>query len=166
MPVSAQVGQHYFKDLTSGADMSFVTGNLLPITPMYYPPNDPDGKLNAFLFSWPGCQHDRGHNWDNVPRFCALTNALMCANFCNENCSMSHFSDYTFHDPVAECYGTYHVFFIEDVDWDSIVCPGECSGFINWVSGRTCPSNTATPCPANAANPDESFPQMSVRRNV
>lgn len=152
------MGQHYFKDLTTGSDMSFVTGNLLPIAPMYYPPNDPDAKLNAFLFSWPGCQHGEGHNWDNVPVFCALTNAMMCQNFCNENCSMSHFSDYSFHDPVAERYGTYHVFFIEDEDWGSLTCPGA----PEWITGRTCPANTGTP----DLERDESSPQMSVRRNV
>ena len=146
--MSTQVGQHYFKDLATGSDMTFVTGNLLPITPMYYPPDDLDAKLNAFLFSWPGCQHGDGPAWDNVPAFCGLTNALMCQNFCNEDCSLSHFVPYTWHSPTIERYGTYHIFFFEDDDWDSLSCPGAPPhighGF-RYVGGRTCPANTATP---------------------
>lgn len=161
------MGQHYFKDLTTGSDMSFVTGNLLPITPMYYPPNDPDAKLNGFLFSWPGCQYDSGPNWDNVPAgLCGMTPALFCQNFCNKACSTTPFlSRNTFHDPTTQRYGSYHVFFHggEDI-WDSLTCPGapRCWGFnpirnnpLTCRAGRTCPANTATP--------DAHFSEMSVR---
>jgi len=148
------MGQHYFKDITSGSTMSFLTGNLLPIAPMYYPPNDPDGKLNAFLFSWPNCQVNNSPTgaWDYVPIIpvCALTSAMMCLNFCNEDCGTSHFSPYAFKEPDTSRYGTYHIFLIEEGDWDSITCPNTPSfsnrkDILSWGAGRTCPSNTATP---------------------
>ena len=119
------MGQHYFKDITSGSTMSFLTGNLLPIAPMYYPPNDPDGKLNEFLFSWPNCQVDDSPTgaWDQVPFVCALTSAMMCLNFCNEDCGISHFSPYAFKEPNVSCYATYHIFLYKEGDGDSITCP-------------------------------------------
>jgi len=148
------MGQHYFKDLEDGSDMSWKTGNLLPITPMYYPPNDPNGKLNAFLFSSPTCQNDIGEGlWDNVPfGFCGLRFSMMCLNFCNEECSTDTFTFTSpFHSPTTHRWATYHVFFSTPEERSVLYCdefvdkwwqPGGAGG---WMAGRTCPDNTPNP---------------------
>merc|ERR1712194_277168 len=146
------MGQHYFKDLVGGSDMTFVTGNLLPITPMYYPPNDPNGKLNAFLFSSPTCQNDEGGAWDEVPLFCGLRFSMMCLNFCNAECSTDTFTTNSpFHSPTTHRYATYHVFFSDQEEKTSLVCPGfvdtwwQSGGVGGNLAGRTSPENTPMP---------------------
>ena len=140
-----QMGQHYFKDLvTEGTEQSFLTGNLMPITPMYYPPDDPAGKLNAFLFSWPGCQRKNVGGWDNPPVFCALPGYLMCQNFCNERCSTKPWDDWSFTEPEVSRYATFHIWFQTDDNKDSVQCGGNPTGLARRL-GKICPSNTLTP---------------------
>eukprot|EP00937_MAST-01D_sp_MAST-1D-sp2_P003184 g3184.t1 len=143
------MGQHFFRDLESGSTMSWITGNLMPITPMYYPAGDPSGKLNGIFLSSPACQYDNGPAWDNVPVECALTSNLMCENFCNEKCSTGLLSDSPWQKPhKTERYATFHIMFQNQAGWDSVKCPGasdnpfQSGGVAAVAAGRTCPRNT------------------------
>ena len=139
------MGQHYFNDLVGGSEMTWGTGNVNPIVPMYYPPNDPDGKLNAFLFTSPTCQNDEGDVWDNVPipSYCGLSDSLMCNNWCNSECGTSAWNKNPFHSPKTDRWATYHVFFSTLEEKSALVCEGKVvGGVIAHAAGRTCPDNT------------------------
>lgn len=146
------MGQHYFKDLVGGSTMTWVTGNLLPVTPMYFPPNDPNGKINAFFFSLPTCQNKVGPAWDNVPLVCGLRSDMMCQNFCNAECSTDLFTSRSpFHSPTTHRYATYHIRFSNLEEQEALECPGfkatpfQPGGIIGFSLGRTCPENTPNP---------------------
>jgi len=158
-----QMGQHYFYDLETGYDMTFKTGNLLPVTPMYA---IPDGKINAIFFSTPACQDDTGPRWDNFPMGCALPAYGMCNNWCNKDCPAAPGSSTPWTSPVkTNNYGTYHVFFNTKAGADDVKCPDEASNYVpsnlllkaaGSAVGRTCPADTPEAIAA-AAHPCSSW---------
>lgn len=87
----ASMGWHHFYDLLSAPKQSYTIENLLPIVPMYNPP-DETGVLNAFFFTSPVAQPGSGAwylltgaaDWESP----ALSSSLMCQNWCDDdNCS-------------------------------------------------------------------------------
>jgi len=158
-----QMGQHHFYDLEKGPEMTFQTGNLLPVTPMY---GLPDGKINAIFFSSPACQDDTGkaENWDVFPGNCALPAWGMCANFCNKDCPASMVDATPWQTPQKTTnYATYHVFFNTAKGANDVKCPDDPTNYkgtsvTGWITkavmGRTCPADTPE---AKNYNPDCSW---------
>lgn len=147
------MGQHWFYDLETAPSMSWVSGNLLPVVPMYFAPGSPanEGKLNAFFFTSPTIQgpHNQGtdtaYTWDNVPLMGALPPAAMCNNFCNGECSTNVlWGANPWKNSGTEHWATFHVFFNQDPK-NQPTCPGFSDWQLNPVNlamGRTCPKNT------------------------
>eukprot|EP00658_Telonema_sp_P-2_P005691 TRINITY_DN1214_c0_g1_i1.p1 TRINITY_DN1214_c0_g1~~TRINITY_DN1214_c0_g1_i1.p1 ORF type:complete len:386 (+),score=101.56 TRINITY_DN1214_c0_g1_i1:151-1308(+) len=154
------MGQHWMYDLEDAPSNSWVSGNLLPVVPMYHAPGAPEaGKINAFFFASPVCQGpnnegaDTAYSWDNVPSLlgCGLSPSSMCENFCATDCSTSLLPGTT--NPWASSgtthWATMHIFFNADPK-EQPTCPGF-SYLKNLdnpgaeVFHRTCPANTQTP---------------------
>ena len=51
----AKMGQHWIYDLEAAPRMSWVSGNMMPIIPMYNTLGPNTGLINAFLFTSPVC---------------------------------------------------------------------------------------------------------------
>eukprot|EP00656_Telonema_subtile_P030967 TRINITY_DN3392_c0_g1_i3.p1 TRINITY_DN3392_c0_g1~~TRINITY_DN3392_c0_g1_i3.p1 ORF type:complete len:433 (+),score=92.46 TRINITY_DN3392_c0_g1_i3:36-1334(+) len=153
------MGQHHFYDLSVAPGNSWISGNLLPIVPMYHAAGSPHaGKINAFFFASPTCQgpNNKGsstaYSWDNVPDIigCALPPSAMCENFCAKDCSTdSVFGANPWKSSGTKHWGTFHIFFNSDPKHQP-TCPGY-SALKNVFNigaipfGRTCPANTQTP---------------------
>jgi len=100
------MGWHYFYDLYSAPNMSWVGANLLPIVPMYF-----DGVINAFFFA-SGIEQQSlfsANQWDPIP----LPDFLMCENWCDSSC--------TFND--TDTWSTAHIFLN---NYTTVTCPGGC----------------------------------------
>ena len=136
------MGQHWHTDLSTGSTMSWITGNTMPVTPMYYPPNDPEGKINGIYLHTPVCQYDHGTSWDNFPTAVGCVPAAIgCHNYCEgPHCTVkAKFPPppswkSPWHSPTANQYASMHIIFQEQEDWDTVTCPG---GII-----ATCPGGT------------------------
>jgi hypothetical protein len=152
------MGQHWFYDLAAAPSNSFISGNLLPIVPMYHMEGALEGTLNAFFFTTPICQGpnqdgtDTPHTWDNVkPLGCGLTPSMMCENFCDDRCStaMVFGAHNSWESSGTSHWATFHIFFNADPK-NQPTCPGYSTvkNLGNPAAipfGRTCPANTATP---------------------
>jgi hypothetical protein len=71
----ADMGTHYFYDLTSAPAMSWKSSNMLPLSVMYH-----EGNINAMFFASSTVQQSyllETHMWDRVP----LPDFLMCKNW-------------------------------------------------------------------------------------
>lgn len=108
----ASMGWHHFMDLSTAPEQSFVEDQLMPIVPMYNPP-DETGKLNAFFFASPVAQPGSGAkyllngkaDWESP----ALTSSLMCQNWCDDNCHWD------------ESWATMHIYVSSE--YKSLTCP-------------------------------------------
>lgn len=152
------MGQHWMYDLEDSPGMSWISGNLLPIVPMYHAPGSTDaGKINAFFFASPKCQGpgnngaDNAYSWDNVPSIigCGLPPNAMCENFCATGCSTSVFGSNPWSSSDTNHWATFHIFFNADPK-SQPTCPGYefYKNFDNLGAvafHRTCPANTQTP---------------------
>jgi len=119
----ASMGWHHFYDVSSAPEISYELDQLLPVVPMYNPP-DETGKLNAFFFASPVSQPGSSlkyamhgaADWE-VP---ALPSSLMCQNFCDDdNCKFD------------SSYATMHIYLSSE--WEDLKCPSG-SGPV----GRSC----------------------------
>ena len=125
-----QMGQHHFYDFNSAPEMSWDSSALLPIVPMYDPPFDDAGTLNAFFFTTPVAQPGSSlwniasgkADWESP----ALTPSLMCKNWCDDECTWE------------SSWATMHLFTRKD--YLELECPGvskfdpigiSCSGVSN-----------------------------------
>ena len=82
------MGQHWHTDLSTGSTMSWITGNTMPVTPMYYPTNDPEGKINGILLETPVCQYEHGTSWDTSSHIKCVPPSLECINYCDPKCNV------------------------------------------------------------------------------
>jgi len=101
------MGYHYFYDLATAPNMSWVGANLLPVVMMYN-----EGNFNAFFFA-SGIEQISfldTNQWDPAP----LPNILMCKNWCNPKC--------TFND--TSLWSTMHIY---TNNYKEVKCPGDCS---------------------------------------
>jgi len=112
------MGTHYFYDLHSAPNMTWVGANLLPIVLMFN--GNGNGVINAFFFA-SGDSIQQGilntDQWDALP----LPNFLMCENWCSSSCT---FNDTSF-------WSTMHIF---TSTYPSVSCPGGCD--INCCPGQ------------------------------
>jgi len=101
------MGHHWFYDLSTAPDMSWMADNLLPVVAMYN-----NGSINAIFFASTSVQQGvfDAHWWEPVP----LINLLMCKNTCDSDCT---FSGTTF-------WSTLHVYFH---DYTKVTCDGGCT---------------------------------------
>eukprot|EP00657_Telonema_sp_P-1_P006874 TRINITY_DN26345_c0_g1_i1.p3 TRINITY_DN26345_c0_g1~~TRINITY_DN26345_c0_g1_i1.p3 ORF type:complete len:168 (+),score=53.83 TRINITY_DN26345_c0_g1_i1:205-708(+) len=152
------MGQHWMYDLEAAPSMSWVSGNMLPVVPMYHAPGaDKEGQFNAFFFTAPLAQGpdnkgtDSAYTWDNVPSIMggALPTFAMCDNFCNGQCSTSPIGHNPWEQSGTTHWATFHVFFNADPK-DHPTCPGYSlwdniihASLASIMMGRTCPDNTA-----------------------
>ena len=117
------MGWHHFYDLSSSPDVSYAEDQLLPVVPMYNPP-DASGVLNAFFFASPVPQPGSSlwylltgaADWESP----ALPSSLMCENFCDDDAC---------HWDVT--WATMHIYLSSE--WEELTCPGG-SGPV----GRSC----------------------------
>jgi len=104
------MGTHYFYDLQSAPNMTWVGANLLPIVLMYN--GNANGVINAFFFA-SGDSIQQGilntDQWDVLP----LPDILMCLNWCSSACT---FNDTSF-------WSTMHIF---TSTYPGVSCPGGC----------------------------------------
>jgi len=101
------MGYHYFYDLHSAPEMSWVGANLLPIVLMYF-----NGTFNAFFFA-SGIEQQSLTNtneWDPIP----LPDFLMCENWCSSAC--------TFND--TSVWSTMHIY---TNNYSTVTCPQGCT---------------------------------------
>jgi hypothetical protein len=101
------MGRHAFYDVESAPHMSWQAENVAPVVPMYA-----GGELVAVFFTVPEIEQGllSPHWWEPVP----LTDGMMCANFCDSQCTFSGTS----------FWSTMHIFFR---DYDQIGCPNSCT---------------------------------------
>eukprot|EP01102_Stenamoeba_stenopodia_P010717 TRINITY_DN325_c0_g1_i1.p1 TRINITY_DN325_c0_g1~~TRINITY_DN325_c0_g1_i1.p1 ORF type:complete len:290 (-),score=52.60 TRINITY_DN325_c0_g1_i1:156-1025(-) len=100
------MGRHYFYDLVSAPNMSWIAGNLMPVVAMYA-----NGTINAIFFATTSVQQViLPKEWDGFP----LPNFLMCKNWCDSSCTFSgtHF------------WSTMHIYFR---DYTQAHCAGGCT---------------------------------------
>lgn len=122
------MGQHFPYDLRTGqGKMSWDEGSLLPIVPMYYPP-DITGTITGFFYAVPQAQSPTHGDWDNPP----LTPTGMCGNFCTKN-KPSGFAQCEW--TKTSYWNTLHIYL--NSQWSTIVCPG---GDVTDPFTRTCPT--------------------------
>eukprot|EP01116_Phalansterium_solitarium_P004188 TRINITY_DN150_c0_g2_i1.p2 TRINITY_DN150_c0_g2~~TRINITY_DN150_c0_g2_i1.p2 ORF type:complete len:277 (+),score=101.39 TRINITY_DN150_c0_g2_i1:71-901(+) len=102
----ATMGTHYFYDVSTPGNMSYVAANLMPVVTMYNGTN-----INAIFFASPIVQQGllSRNNWDGVP----LPDIAMCYNWCDSKCT---WSDTSF-------WSTMH-FFMND--YTTVPCAGGC----------------------------------------
>jgi len=101
------MGYHYFYDLATAPNMSWVGANLLPVVMMYN-----QGSFNAFFFA-SGIEQQSLFNtnqWDPIP----LPDLLMCKNWCDSKC--------TFND--TSVWSTMHIY---ANNYNEVTCPGGCT---------------------------------------
>ncbi len=117
------MGWHHFYDLKTAPKQSFQEDQILPIVPMYNPP-DATGVLNAFFFTSPVAQPGSGAaylltgaaDWESP----ALVESNMCQNWCDESCAFE-----------TPSWATMHVYLSSQ--WKTLTCPNG-SGPV----GRSC----------------------------
>lgn len=119
----ASMGWHHFYDLKTAPKQSFQEDQILPIVPMYNPP-DETGVLNAFFFTSPVSQPGSGAqyllngaaDWESP----ALVEKAMCLNWCDESCEFK-----------TSSWATMHIYLSSQ--WKTLTCPNG-SGPV----GRSC----------------------------
>jgi hypothetical protein len=144
------MGQHWMYDLVDAPSNSYISGNLLPVVPMYS-----NGKLNSFFFTTPTCQgpshkgSSEPYSWDNTgPLGCALPSWAMCMNFCDGRCKTNALigRENAWASSGTDHWGTMHIFFNADPA-NEPTCPGysafDAGGPAGIMFGRHCPANTA-----------------------
>jgi len=124
------MGQHFLYDLSSAPQPSWVEGNLMPVIPMYYPPQT--GFINAFFITTPVMQDGStsfkgAADWDFPP----IPTRAMCLNWCSSRCPGN------WKTPV---WSTMHIFL--NPNWSNVKCPTASSSRLERMIGRTCPANT------------------------
>lgn len=109
----ASMGWHHFYDLKTAPKQSFKEDQILPIVPMYNPP-DSTGVLNAFFFTSPVSQPGSGTryllngaaDWESP----ALVEKAMCLNWCDESCKFD-----------TSSWATMHIYLSSA--WQTLTCP-------------------------------------------
>jgi hypothetical protein len=105
----ASMGWHHFYDLKSAPKQTFEEDQILPLIPMYNPP-DSTGVLNAFFFPSPVAQPGSANkyllsgaaDWESP----ALVESAMCLNWCDESCQFETTSWATMHIYVSSAWKT------------------------------------------------------------
>jgi len=121
------MGQHHFYDLSVAPKQSWDESNLLPVVPMYNPP-DSTGVLNAFFIATPVAQPGSNdllfgaHDWE-AP---SLSPSNMCQNWCDGSCTWK-----------TPAWSTGHIYL--NSAHSTLTCPGASS--LDLLIGRTCPTN-------------------------
>lgn len=109
----SSMGWHHFYDLKSAPEQSFKEDQILPIVPMYNPP-DSTGVLNAFFFTSPVAQPGSSNwylltgaaDWESP----ALVEKAMCLNWCDESCKFE-----------TSSWATMHIYLSSA--WKTLTCP-------------------------------------------
>eukprot|EP01031_Cornospumella_fuschlensis_P030228 gene30228-36531_t len=104
------MGHHYFLDLKTAPQTSWVEENLMPVVPMFNPSTK---KLHAFFFATPVKQKGSNdllfakHDWE-AP---ALSPSNMCQNWCDDSCTWK-----------TSAWSTMHIYLSSA--WKGLKCPG------------------------------------------
>jgi len=107
------MGYHYFYDLSTYGNMSWVAGNLLPVVTMF----NTNGQLQSIFFATTIRQQSvlppTNNGWEPIP----LTPSLMCGNWCSPDCGFSDMG-------LFDVWSTMHLYFR---DLDAATCPNGCT---------------------------------------